>query len=156
MIMKAIPLIDKGHRGVAVTLVDRLAREVKIKIIPRRTAKFVEQACIELLQGEVVNSITFDNGKEFSNHQVIAKALSTNIYFAKPYHSWERGTNENANGLIRQFLPKSLALEEVSEDETRIIAMAIEENLNNRLRKVLGYLTPLEIKSRFIGVALRC
>lgn len=73
-------IIGKGHRGAAVTLVDRVTREVKIKIIPKRTAELVAKSCIELLQGELVNSITFDNGKEFANHQNIAKALNTDIF----------------------------------------------------------------------------
>ncbi|WP_420825323.1 transposase, partial [Psychrobacter glacincola] len=72
--------------------------------------------------------------------------------FAQPYHSWERGTNENTNGLIRQFLPKSMRLDNLC---TRLV-QSIEDNLNNRPRKVLGFRTPLEVKSSFGCVALRC
>jgi IS30 family transposase len=82
----------------------------------------------------------------------MAKALNTHIYFAKPYRSWERGTNENTNGLIRQFLPKSARLDTVTDEEVQ----AIEDNLNNRPRKTLGFLTLLEVKSRNQVVALRC
>lgn len=144
-------VVGKHHRGVLVTLVDRVSRETKIKCLPNRKAKRVKEACIEMLLGENPLSITFDNGKEFSQHEEIAKALKTTIYFAKPYHSWERGTNENTNGLIRQFLPKSATLDKVTDDEIK----AIEDNLNNRPRKVLGYQTPLEVKSRFGCVALQ-
>ncbi len=144
-------VIGKNHRGVLVTLVDRATRETKIKVLPNRKASLVSQACIDMLAAQRPLSITFDNGKEFAQHQVIAERLSTAIYFAKPYHSWERGTNENTNGLIRQFLPKSMPMDKVSEEQVR----TIEENLNNRPRKVLGYQTPLEVKSRFGCVALR-
>lgn len=144
-------VIGKAHKGALVTLVDRVTRETKIKALPNRKADLVAKACIELLQHEQPQSITFDNGKEFAQHQEIAQSLKTTVYFAKPYHSWERGTNENTNGLIRQFLPKSMPLDKLSDDFIR----AIEDNLNNRPRKILGYQTPLEVKSRFGCVALR-
>lgn len=145
-------VIGKGHKGVLVTLVDRKTRETKIHALPDRKAVSVSQACIAMLSDESPLSITFDNGKEFARHEVIAKGLNTEIYFAKPYRSWERGTNENTNGLIRQFLPKSKRLDNVSDKEVQ----AIEDNLNNRPRKTLGFLTPLEVKSRNEVVALRC
>jgi IS30 family transposase len=145
-------VIGKGHKGVLVTLVDRRTRETKIKALPDRKAKRVTQTCIDLLRHEQPLSITFDNGKEFAGHQIIAKALRTEIFFAKPYRSWERGTNENTNGLIRQFLPKSSVLDTISDEEIK----AIEDNLNNRPRKTLGFLTPLEVKSTNQVVALRC
>lgn len=85
-------------------------------------------------------------------NQDIATALNTDIYFAKPYHSWERGTNKNTNSLIRQFFPKAMALDKASDNEIK----SIEDNLNNRSIKVLGYRTPLQVKSRFGCVALRC
>ncbi len=145
-------VIGKGHKGVLVTLVDRTTRETKIRVLPNRTASLVSQACIDMLAADKPQSITFDNGKEFAQHQTIATALDTPIFFAKPYHSWERGTNENTNGLIRQFWPKSMAFDKLSADEVQ----AVEDNLNNRPRKVLGYQTPLEVKSTFGVVALRC
>jgi len=145
-------MIGKNHQGVLVTLVDRKSRETKIQALPNRKAHRVTQACINKLHAENVLSITFDNGKEFANHEMIADKLKTDIYFAKPYRSWERGTNENTNGLIRQFLPKSKQLDNVSDEEIQ----AIEDNLNNRPRKTLGYLTPLEVKSKNGCVALQC
>ena len=134
-----------------VTLVDRVTRETKIKALPNRQAIRVKNACIELLKDERLASITFDNGKEFALYREIEKSLNTKIYFAKPYHSWERETNENTNGLIRQFLPKTKRLDNIDESVTQ----EIENYLNNRPRKVLGYRTPLEVKSSLIGVALR-
>ncbi len=145
-------VIGKGHKGVLVTLVDRKTRETKIQALPNRKAERVTQACINKLKRERPLSITFDNGKEFAGHETIAAALNTEIYFAKPYRSWERGTNENTNGLIRQFLSKSRRLDNISNEEIQ----AIEDNLNHRPRKTLGYLTPLEVKSRNRVVALRC
>jgi len=145
-------VIGKNHRGVLVTLVDRKTRETRIQALPDRKAKRVAEACINKLQDEHPLSITFDNGKEFAQHQKIARALQTDVYFAKPYRSWERGTNENTNGLIRQFLPKSERLDDVTDEEICFI----EDNLNNRPRKILGFLTPLEVKSENKVVALRC
>lgn len=82
-----------------------------------------------------MQSITFDNGKEFALHEHIAQELNTQVYFARAYHSWERGTNENTNGLIHQFLPKSQRLNHVTDEQIQ----AIEDNLNSRPRKVLGF-----------------
>lgn len=93
-------VVGKGQKGVLVTLVDRTTRETKIKALPNRKAQIVAQTCIELLKTEKALSITFDNGKEFAYHETIAAQLNADIYFAQPYHSWERGTNENTNGLI--------------------------------------------------------
>lgn len=144
-------VVGKAHKGVLVTLVDRTTRETKIKALPNRKADKVADTCIELLRTEQTHSITFDNGKEFAHHETIASQLGADIYFAQPYHSWERGTNENTNGLIRQFLPKSMRLDNVSDEYVQYI----EDNLNNRPRKVLGFRTPLEVKSSLWGVALQ-
>ncbi|WP_025651598.1 MULTISPECIES: IS30 family transposase, partial [unclassified Psychrobacter] len=145
-------VVGRGHQGVLVTLVDRTTRETKIKALPNRKAVAVTQACIGMLKGEQALSITFDNGKEFADHETMATALKADIYFAQPYHSWERGTNENTNGLIRQFLPKSMRLDNLC----RHLVQSIEDSLNNRPRKVLGFRTPLEVKSSFGCVALQC
>ena len=144
-------VVGKEHKGALFTLIDRTTREAKIKALPNRQAIRVKNACIELLKDEQLATITFDNGKEFVLHQEIENTLNIEVYFAKPYHSWERGTNENTNGLIRQFLPENQRLDNIDESVIR----AIEHNLNNRPRKVLGYRTPLEVKSNLIGVALR-
>ena len=78
---------------------------------------------------------------EFASHQGIAADLNADCYFATPYHSWERGLNEHTNGLIRQYLPKSVDFKDVTDDEIQ----AIEDRLNNRPRKILGYKTPMEV-----------
>lgn len=144
-------VVGKGHQGVLMTLVDRTTRETKIRVLANRKANQVTKACIAMLKSEVVHSITFDNGKEFALHEVIADSLNTQVYFARPYHSWERGSNENTNGLIRQFLPKSQKFNHLTDEQIQ----AIEDNLNHRPRKVLGFRTPLEVKSSFRCVALQ-
>lgn len=103
---------------------------------------------------EIVETVTFDNGKEFSSHATLAKALKASVYFARPHHSWERGLNENTNGLVRQYFPKKTALDNIRDDEVNQIAL----KLNNRPRKCLGYQTPIEVLRKLAekrGVALR-
>ena len=94
-----------------------------------------------------VRTITYDNEKEFSERQVIAMVLNTTCYFASPYHSWELGLNEHTNGLVRQYLPKSTDFTQISDEEVQ----SIENRLNNRLRKVLLYKTPVEIREQPVG-----
>lgn len=87
-----------------------------------------------------IYTITADNGKEFARHKEIAKGLDAEFYFARPYHSWERGANENTNGLIRQYIPKGTDFSELTDE----MLAEIEWKLNHRPRKSLGYRTPLE------------
>lgn len=89
----------------------------------------------------ILKTITSDNGKEFANHQSIAETLDIDYYFAKPYHSWERGANENLNGLIRQYFPKKSTFENITNKEIQ----AVIKILNNRPRKRFSYKTPNEI-----------
>src|SRR5690606_17177756 len=98
---------------------------------------------IELLQDWklLIKTITSDNGKEFANHKAIAEDLDIDYYFAKPYHSWERGANENLNGLIRQYFPKKYTFENITKQKIQEVIY----NLNNRPRKRFGYKTPNEI-----------
>ena len=101
-----------------------------------------------------IHTITYDKGLEFSEHQNIAQTLSANIYFAHPYSSWERGLNENTNGLIRQYLPKSRPLNNVTQKELDYIM----DQLNHRPRKTLGFKTPCELffnKKTLLTVALQ-
>ena len=95
---------------------------------------------------QISHTITLDNGKEFSAHEKVAKSLNLNIYFAHPYSSWERGLNENTNGLIRQYIKKGSSFEGVTTERIRFI----EDRLNNRPRKILGYLTPNEVYQQAI------
>ena len=93
-------------------------------------------------------TLTLDNGKEFAEHERMAAALDMEIFFANPYCSWERGLNENGNGLIRQYFPKDMELSEITDEQVR----QAMERLNLRPRKVLGYKTPHEV---LFGVEIR-
>ena len=101
---------------------------------------FVEKEISTINVVILIHTITADNGKEFAKHQEIAKELDISFYFCKPYHSWERGANENTNGLIRQYIPKGTDFSEITDE----FVSWIENKLNNRPRKRLGYLTPNE------------
>ncbi len=136
-------VIGKNHKGALVTMVDRCSKYTLIASTPNKRADNVDAAIIKLLGPfqDSLESITLDNGKEFSHHEKIAKALDTSIYFAHPYHSWERGLNEHTNGLLRQYFPKGSSLENVTKEE---IADA-QYKLNHRPRKALGFKTPYEV-----------
>lgn len=102
-------IIGKDHKGAIVTINDRSTGMLKMKKVNTREAAEVEQVIIELLEDWSpfdIRTMTVDNGKEFANHQSITQQTGVDIYFAKPYHSWQRGSNENLNGLIRQYIPK--------------------------------------------------
>ena len=136
-------IIGAEHRGAVVTMVERYSKLTLLAQVSRKTAEEVEKALTrKLLEvSDVVLTLTADNGKEFANHLQVTACLGATIYFARPYHSWERGLNEHTNGLIRQYLPKNQRLDDVT-DET---AFEIENLLNNRPRKVLQYRTPIEV-----------
>lgn len=144
-------ILGKNHQGVAVTLTERKSRFTLLRTLPSKHADPIKEAIIALLKWDArLKTITFDNGKEFTGHQEISAALNADCYFAHPYSSWERGTNENTNGLIRQYLPKSRNLKEISmEEEVRIM-----DKLNLRPRKCLGFRTPYEVFFEHQKVAL--
>ena len=136
-------IIGKNHKGAVVSMVDRASKLTKLVKVPRRTAKKVEEALVQRLEPirDHVHTLTADNGKEFANHETVSKILQADFFFAKPYHSWERGLNEHTNGLVRQYLPKSTSFDEVSDIQLN----EIEKLLNNRPRKVLQFRTPIEV-----------
>jgi IS30 family transposase len=136
-------IIGKGHRQAIVSLTERKSRLALLRKVERKTAQGVAEAVIELLKSLPVraHTITADNGKEFADHERIARDLHTRVYFAHPYSSWERATNENMNGLIRQYFPKKRRFETITETE---IEFAMER-LNNRPRKCLGFKSPNQV-----------
>lgn len=148
---EADTVIGKGHKGVLVTLAERVSKKTLIAYVSSKHAKVVTEAIVKLLLPEKahLHTITFDNGKEFAYHAQIKEALEVDNYFAHPYHSWERGLNENHNGLIRQYLPKGMALDKVTDEDITII----QNKLNNRPRKLLGYKTPNEVYDAMCLVA---
>ena len=149
---EADTIIGKNHRQAIVSIVERKTGLTLIKKVERKTAKAVSQAMIHLLKPykNKVRTITSDNGREFAGHEDIAKKLKADFYFAHPYASWERGTNENTNGLIRQYFPKNRDFTTITQKEINF-AM---ERLNNRPRKRLGYRTPNQVFFKS-GVALQ-
>ena len=143
-------VVGKGHQGVLVTLEERKSRYTLAQQLDSRHSAGVTEAVIALLRPHkhLCETITFDNGKEFAEHAFIAASLGADVYFAHPYHSWERGLNENTNGLLRQYFPKCTNLRRVSQHEVDDALY----RLNHRPRKCLNYRTPHEV---FMGLEIR-
>lgn len=131
------------HRGFLVTLVERRSKFTLIGQVKNKSATDVTAEIVRLLipYKERVKTITYDNGREFSAHEMINEGLDCQSFFAKPYHSWERGLNENTNGLIRQYFPKGMDLRDVSKEELAFVM----KRLNHRPRKTLAYKQPHDI-----------
>ena len=136
-------VIGQDRKSVLVTVVDRASLYTVCSRVLSRSAQVVSQAIIRLLRPfkDRVQTLTFDNGSEFVNHEVIAHTLEATTYFAHPYASWERGINENTNGLLRQFFPKRTDFRNVSWQQVK---QAVD-HLNNRPRKTRGYRTPNQL-----------
>jgi len=140
-----------GKNSRILTIVDRTTKLLRMKKVSRLSGYEVHNETLELLKGHKVHTITNDNGTEFSLHDVTSKILNAQIFFARPYCSWQRGTIENTNGLIRQYYPKGTDFSQISDEELK----TIEDKMNNRPRKKLGYLTPYEVHQKLSqGVAL--
>jgi IS30 family transposase len=135
-------IIGKNHKGALLTINDRVTSMVWISLLSGKEAGPLTEKAIEVLMPikNMLYTITADNGKEFAYHQKIAEALNVHVYFARPYHSWERGANENANGLIRQYFPKGISFENITNEYVAYV----QNKLNNRPRKKLGFLSPNE------------
>ncbi len=140
---EADTIIGRNHKGAIVTLVERKTKFLIAAIIRRKTATETTKAMIRMLKkySAIVKTITFDNGLEFSGHEIVSNAFNCDCYFARPYHSWERGLNENTNGLIRQYFPKKTDFRTISDADID----KMMERINNRPRKTLGYMTPKEM-----------
>lgn len=136
-------IIGAGHQQAIVSMVERKSGYVVLAKVRNKTAALVSAAIIKgLLPIEsLVRTITFDNGKEFAGHAQIDAELGSTTYFADPYASWQRGSNENLNGLIRQYAPKKRAFSTVTDQEIKMI----QDRLNHRPRKRLGFKTPHEV-----------
>jgi IS30 family transposase len=153
---EADTIIGARHQGAILSHVERKSKNTKLVSLPDKTADAVVQASARML-GPLANrieTITYDNGKEFAAHVEIAASLQANCYFAKPYHAWERGLNEHTNGLVRQYFPKGSDLSIVTNAEVQ----KVEDKLNSRPRKILGYKTPSEVFFNAGNklIALRC
>jgi IS30 family transposase len=141
---EADTVISRQSKSSLVVVRERRLQITLICKIPRKNADHMRRAVVRLLHRipkRFVKSITFDNGLENADHELIAKALGVKIYFCNPYHSWEKGGVENGIGLIRRYFPKKTDFSLISDQEIHLI----EYKLNNRPRKSLGFLTPLEV-----------
>ncbi len=135
-------IMGANHRRALLSANDRASGISWIALLEGKDSKALAEKAAEMLipfKG-LLHTITSDNGKEFAEHKAIAKSLAVDYYFAHPYHSWERGANENMNGLIRQYLPKGTSFDSLDDNEIK----RIRDKLNNRPRKKLGFLTPIE------------
>jgi IS30 family transposase len=138
-------IIGKNHRGAILTINDRVSSYVWMAKLNGKNADELAMKAVEILQPHThwIHTITGDNGKEFADHKKIAQQIGIDFYFAKPYHSWERGANENTNGLIRQYFPKGSSFESITDKQIQ----DVQHKLNNRPRKKLGFLSPIEFLS---------
>ena len=143
-------VLGKQHQGAIVTLAERRSRIYLALPIARKTVTLTNQAILALLKPlkPFVHTITFDNGLEFAKHETVARDLDCKTFFAKPYHSWERGLNENFNGLLRQYFPKSLSFKGL---ETKRVLEAVEQ-INQRPRKCLNFYSPYEVFERLSNI----
>lgn len=130
----------RPQREAIVSMTERKSKLTRLKKIDRKAGKLVRRAVCQKLKGLVVHTVTSDNGREFSEHASIAEKLNAFFYFCHPYASWERGLNENTNGLLRQYFPKKTHWANITDRQVS----EVEEKLNNRPRKTLGYRTPNE------------
>ncbi len=137
-------MIGKNHKSAIENTVERKSRyTIIIKLKSKKADEVAKMFSKKLnqLQKIVKKSMTYDNGIEMTRREKITKKTDIKIYFARPYSSWQRGTNENTNGLIRRYLPKGRDFNKIDERSLRII----QEKLNNRPRKIVGFKTPQEM-----------
>ncbi len=138
---EANTIIGARNQGAIFSTIDRHSKFVVLERLEGKCAAEVIRAIKKGMVGLLAHTMTFDNGKEFSQHEEIALILNASCYFAKQYHSWKRGLNEHTNGLVRQYLSKRRNLKGVTEEELA----SIEACLNHRPRKALGFQTPYEL-----------
>ena len=151
---EADTVMGAGSRDCVLTLVERKTGLVLIGKLTDRTAGSPSRRAVSLMRrhAEAFATVTADNGTEFHGYESIERRTGVRFYFARPYHSWERGSNENANGLLRQYLPKGVSMEVLSQRQCNAIA----RKLNTRPRKRLGFRTPLECYNESsVSVALQ-
>jgi IS30 family transposase len=149
---EADTIVGRRGRGALLTLVERKTKLVRLCWVERKGAEEVARASLEALGelAEKVHTITSDNGGEFAHHAKISQGLGARFYFAWPHASWERGVNENTNGLLRQYFPKEADFARITEAEVE----QVMERLNERPRKTLGFRTPNEVfyKRRLVAL----
>jgi IS30 family transposase len=143
---EGVTVESAGKNACIATFVDRKTKFLLAKLMPDKSAASLNHAAVrafEPVPAQLRNTLTVDSGKEFAAHKGLSQAPGLDIYFAHPYHSWERGLNGHTNGLIRQYLPKKIPFNTLTQKELDKIV----DKINNRPRKVLGCLTPYEVFS---------
>jgi IS30 family transposase len=135
-------MVGANHKGGLLTMNDRKTGLVKIRKIQSKHSEHIAELIVAALSTEKgqIHTITSDNGREFADHEWVSKNLGISFYFADPYCSWQRGSNENLNGLIRQYFPKKTNFDTVSDDEIK----RVEQQLNTRPRKRFGFKPPIQ------------
>lgn len=134
-------IVGKDHKGAIVTMVDRSSRFTILGKSIDRTASSINRILYKASNGYKILTATFDNGKEFAKHKKLTSKTGIKVFFADPYSPWQRGTNENMNRYIRQFIPKGTNFNNISHQYIR----KLQIDLNNRPKKCLNYLTPNEV-----------
>ena len=138
-------VVGRNHKGFLVTVVERVSKFTLASYVEHKDSFSILRAVVKLLNPlkAVVHTITSDNGKEFADHQLIAKILEALFYFADPYSAWQRGLNENTNGLIRQYFPKKSCFVSIEQEQLDVV----QKKLNNRPRKTLNFESPFQVFS---------
>jgi len=143
-------IVGVGTGAALHTEVERMSRKLFLRKKQRKTAQETSRIMIEIykpLPKKARKTTTIDNGCEFTEHETVTKETGIKVYCARPYHSWERGTNENTNGLVRWYYPKKTNFNDISEEEIQ----KVEDAINNRPRKCLGYKTPNEVFDQLLS-----
>ena len=136
-------MIGAGQQGVLLVAMERQSRLVRLRALESKEAEVVQQGLVDLLRKDMVLSLTYDRGLEWTRHEDVAGALGAVSYFCRPYHSWEKGGVENMNGLLRRYLPRGIAFPHEEVDHEWI--QEVETELNGRPRRMHGYCTPAEV-----------
>ena len=136
-------ILGKGNRSAILSLIERTSRYLRLLSVTDRSADATATAIIRGLRCEELESLTVDNGKEFTDHQRISRKLDSDVYFAEAYSPWQRGSNENVNRLVRRYFRKGTDLSKVRDSDLS----RVEHIVNNRPRKILDYATPWEVYS---------
>jgi IS30 family transposase len=142
-------IVGKNHKSSILTINDRMTGVLKMCKLEARTSTVLAESTIKLLSPwkSELKTITSDNGYEFGQHERIAKELNLDFFFAKPYHSWQRGSNENLNRLVRQYLPKGTDFRLISDEFIKLI----EQKINDRPRKRFGFLSPNQMLNQKVA-----
>ena len=142
-------IVGKNHKSSILTINDRMTGVLRMSKLEARTATVLADKTIELLSpwSGYLKTITSDNGYEFGHHERIADKLKVDFYFARPYHSWERGSNENLNRLVRQYIPKGTDFNLITDEYVKFV----EQRINDRPRKRFGFLSPNQVLTQKVA-----